>query len=178
MIHEPRFSPVENLGSAHDVGDFLCGEDSLDEWVRERARRADERDHARVYVISDLACATRRVVGYYAIAAASILREHAAKQLQRNAPDPLPAVLLARLAVDTRYQGHKQADALVRDALVRAVATADVAGAALLLVHALDERAEAFWRHYGFQPSPVKERMLMMPMKSIRAAVGAGVRRA
>jgi GNAT superfamily N-acetyltransferase len=111
-------------------------------------------------------------VGYYSVAAGSIDRQDApirvAKGLARH---PIPVVLLTRLAVDASEQGTGLGKALLKDALIRIAGAADIVGACAVLVHAIDDDAAAFYRHFGFEPSPVHPLQLMLLMKDLREAV-------
>lgn len=102
------------------------------------------------------------VQGYYAIAAGAVAHRLAVGTVRRNMPDPVPVLVLARLAVDTRAQGHKLGGAMLQDAVQRAVVVSQNAGVRALLVHALHDRARQLYEHYGFQPSPTEPFTLML----------------
>ncbi len=115
---------------------------------------------SRTFVVTDEEGA--RVRGYYALAAGAVAHERATSTVRRNMPDPVPVMVLGRLAVDRGAQGHKLGAALLQDAVMRTVAVANNAGVRALLVHALHERAKQFYEHYGFQPSPAHPLTLML----------------
>ena len=96
------------------------------------------------------------VVGYYASATAVVARTEATTSAARNQPDPLPAMLLGRLAVDRNHQGKGLAAALLKHFLLKALQVAELTGLRLVLVHAKDSQAARFYRHYGFEPSPAE----------------------
>ena len=126
---------------------------------------------ARVYVVVD---ASDSVVAYYALTVASLERAEATKRAAKGMPrHSIPAMLLARLAVDRREQGKGLGASLLRDALERTLLVADLAGVRLLLVHAVDEEAREFYAHYGFEPSPSDPLNLQLLVKDIRATVEA-----
>jgi len=125
---------------------------------------------ARTYVVCS-GSAGLTVVGYYAIATGGIERSRAIRPLRRNMPDPLPVMVLGRLAVDKEFQKHGIGGGLLRDALRRTVQAAAMVGVAALIVHALDDDALAFYIKYGFVAFPQGSRTLFMPVQTIEAAL-------
>ena len=95
-----------------------------------------------------------QVLAYYALAAGAVSHQESPGSIRRNMPDPVPVMVLARLAVDQRLQGQQIGGALLKDALQRAVSVAQSIGVRALLVHAINEGARQFYSHYGFVPSP------------------------
>lgn len=156
-------TPPQPLTATHRLDDFDCGEAVLDEWLRQRALANQASRASRTFVVADR---NGRVRGYYALATGAVAHQIATGNVRRNMPDPIPVIVLARLAVDQRAQGHQLGGALLRDALERTVAVARQAGVRALLVHALHERAKAFYEHYGFQASPLDPLTLMLRMSS------------
>ena len=118
---------------------------------------------SRTFVVVD---ESQSVMGYYALAAGAVHHQDATRSIRQNMPDPLPVMVLARLAVDMRAQGMQLGAGLLRDAVERSLAVAQNAGVRALLVHALHERAKEFYMHYGFQASPVHPLTLMLRLKS------------
>jgi GNAT superfamily N-acetyltransferase len=115
-----------------------------------------------------------RVVGYYTLAAGSVRRDDAPPRvIKGQANHPLPVILLARLAVDRTEQGKGLGAALLKDALLRSAQAADIVGCRAVLVQAKDQQAQAFYRKYGFEPSPVDELHLYLLMKDIKANQGS-----
>lgn len=143
------------------MDDFACGESSLDEWLRRRARPNQLTGASRTFVVTT---ETEQVVAFYAMAAGAVSHQDASGRIRRNMPDPVPVMVLARLAVDQRFQGHQLGAALLQDAVRRAHAVAQNAGVRALLVHALNERARQFYTHYGFEPSPANPMTLMLQL--------------
>jgi predicted N-acetyltransferase YhbS len=111
------------------------------------------------------------VVGYYSLAPGSVLRKEATVRASTSSPEPIPIVLLARLAVDQREQGQGLGSALLKDALQRAYAGAEIIGGRAILVHAIDAEAAAFYRRFGFESCPGLELHLMLLMKDVRASL-------
>lgn len=149
----------EPLTAAHRLDEFRCAETTLDAWLKRRALANQHSGASRTFVAADRQL---RVYGYYALAAGAIAQRAATGSVRRNMPDPIPAMVLARLAVDRDAQGNKLGAALLRDAVERTLAVARQVGVRALLVHALHERAKAFYEHYGFSASPVDPLILML----------------
>lgn len=156
-----RLTAPQPLTAAHRLDDFCSKEAALDEWLKRRALANQTSGASRTFVVTDQG---GRVHGYYALAAGAVAHRAATGRVRRNMPDPIPVMVLARLAVDHRVQGQRLGGALLRDALERTVAVANNAGVRALLVHALHERAKAFYEHYGFQASPLDPLTLMLRM--------------
>lgn len=162
-------SSVEPVDASHNTSAFDCGKPELTEWLRRHALVSHRAGGARVYV----AHRGGRVVGYYALAAASVEQEEAPERVKKGlARHPVPVILLARLAVDQREQGKGLGSALLKDALTRASRAADEIGARAVLVHAKDEDARAFYEHFAFEPSPTDPLHLLLLMKDLRRALG------
>ena len=154
----------ELLTGSHDVGGFDCGNESLNHWLQRRAPRNQREGTSRTWVVTEGA----RVVGFYASATAVVARIAATARAARNQPDPLPAMLLGRLAVDRNHQGKGLAAALLKHFLLKALEVAELTGLRLVLVHAKDPQAAGFYRHYGFEPSRVNDLTLMLLIKDIQ----------
>lgn len=162
-MHE--LHPPEPLSQHHKLDTFSCGEIVLDDWLKRRAFANQVSGATRTFVVAD---AEHTVLGYYAMAAGAVAHQSATRAIRHNMPDPVPVMVLARLAVDTRAQGKKLGAALLRDAVTRAVAVSQNAGVRALLVHALNDRARQFYEHYGFQASPAHPTTLMLRLAGTR----------
>jgi GNAT superfamily N-acetyltransferase len=158
-----RPGPVPFDKSAHDRSSFSCGEESLDRWLREQSGQSQRKDATRTYVL----CDGSQVIGYYSVSAFSVACEEAPPAARIGAY-PVPAVLLARLAVDQRQQGKGVGAMLLLDALLVAAKVADVIGARMMVVHALHERAAEYYRSKGFKPFEKDPLTLYLPMQHIR----------
>jgi GNAT superfamily N-acetyltransferase len=156
-LAEPR-----PLAKADRWDEFDSGEVSLDRWLIDHAWAAHAGHTARVF------CAIRdeRIAGYYALAAGSVARESAGGRLTQGAPDPIPVIILARLAVDRAYQGQGLGADLLVNAMIRTMAAAESIGARALVVHAIDTAA-SFYRRYGFEPLADEEHHLFLLLKDI-----------
>lgn len=153
----------ELLTADHDVEGFDCGDEPLNGWLRSRASRNQREGSSRTWVVSDGA----RVVAFYASSAAVVARSEATRRAARNQPDPLPAMLLGRLAVDLGHQGKGLASALLKHFLLKTLEVAALTGVRLVLVHAKDSQAAGFYHHFGFESSPIDDLTLMLLVKDI-----------
>jgi GNAT superfamily N-acetyltransferase len=144
------YSQPRPIWADDDLALFDCGEPSLNEYLRNRAYKNDQGGASRCYVT----LRDGRVVGYYAVAMASIQQGSAPGKVRRNMPDTIPAILLSRLATDRKEQGQGLGANLLRDAITKAVEASRIIGARCLLVHALNNNAAAFYAHFGFIESP------------------------
>lgn len=166
-----RFGDPEPLAAHHVLDGFRSGAESLDRWLLGHARQAAAANTARTYVVTDRT--QERVVAYHALAAASFERRLATSRVRKGqANRPVPAVLLARLAVDASVQSRGLGSSLVRDAMLRAVSASERIGARVLLVHALDVGARAFYERWGFEASPGDPLNLQVLISDIRRTVG------
>jgi GNAT superfamily N-acetyltransferase len=150
------------LSAAHRIDEFACGEALLDEWLKRRALANQASGASRSFVVAD---PNLRVFGYYTMAAGAVSHQMATTSVRCNTPDPVPVMVLARLAVDQRAQGSQLGASLLQDAVKRAVAVSQNAGVRALLVHALHDQARQFYEHYGFRVSPVHLMTLMLRLR-------------
>ncbi len=152
------FAPTP-LTSDHDVSGFSCGEPSLDNWLKRRALANQTNGASRTFVVTD---DENRVLGFYSLATGAVRHIEATRSIRQNMPDPVPVMVLGRLAVDRQVQGKHLGGALLQDALQRCLLVSQNAGVRALMVHALNERARQFYEHYGFRESPVHPMTLML----------------
>ena len=164
------YTSPEPLARRHLVDDFDCGEPALDDWLKRRARQAQAAGSARTFVTTSEGA---KVVGYYALAAAQVEPNEATTRLLKGEPRSraVPAVLLARLAIDHRHQCGGLGRSLLQDAVLRCLQAADSIGVRAMLIHAKNEKARAWYQQYGFEPSPTDPLHLMLLMKGLRAFV-------
>ena len=152
------------ITAEHDLTNFDCGEPFLNDWLKRRALKNHASGASRCFVV----CASETVIGYYSLSAGAISHESAPKSMRRNMPGPLPVLLLSRLAVDKRYHNSGIGQALLRDAMLRAVNVAGNAGVIAILVHTLSDQAKQFYISRGFVVSPLQSMTLMMTIETIR----------
>lgn len=156
------------LQSHHELTDFCSGVDSLDSWLKQRAGKNQVSGASRTFVLCEQG--SNKVLGYYALASSAVAAELATGKLRRNMPDPVPVVVLGRLAIDESLHGQGIGRALVRDACLRIVSAADAIGIRGVLVHALSSEAAAFYQRVGFEPSPLAPMTLMTTLSDIKVA--------
>ena len=159
-----RLSPPSTITADISLADFDSGELSLNEWLRKRALKNHLTGASRCFVL----CSENTVIGYYSLSAGAIRHEATPKSMRRNMPDPLPVLLLGRLAVDKRYRNKGFGQALLRDAMIRAVNVSGNAGVFAMLVHALNDQAKQFYLSRGFVESPLQPMTLMMTIETVR----------
>lgn len=166
------YRPLPKLAPEFDCSEFRSGADELDEWLRARALKAQEVGNATTFVFVH----DGTVHGYYALASGGIEREAAPRLVRHNAPQPIPVLLLARLAVDRRAQGRGIGRRLIQDALIRALHVSEQVGFRAVIVHSRDEAARGFYLHHvpAFVPSPTEELHLLLPLKQLRQLLAGG----
>ncbi len=160
-------SAPEPLGNHHQIASFDSGVPSLDDWLKRRAAQNQLSGASRAFVT----CDGEQVAGYYALASSAVAPAAAPGRFRRNMPDPIPVVVLARLAVARSHQGQGLGRALFQDAARRVIHAAEAIGIRGLLVHALSEEAKAFYLRLGLDPSPLDPMTLMAAIADLRAAL-------
>ena len=167
-----NWTAPEPLGAQHDTTPFSCGTESLDDWLKRRALKNQGQGASRTYVLTHGTHGrTMRVVAYYALASGAVRVSEATGRFHRNMPDPVPVVILGRLAIDSAWQGQGLGRALVRDAGLRVVQSAQAIGIRGMMVQALSSEAKAFYEKLGFEPSPLDPMMLMITLADLTATV-------
>jgi GNAT superfamily N-acetyltransferase len=164
-FHEPVA-----LEAWHSIEDFQCGVRSLDDWLRKHALQSHRSGGSRVFVTTETA---PDIVGYYALAAGAVMPRDASARLARGlaANQPVPVILLGRLAVDARHQGRHLGRSLLLDAMTRVLQAGELIGIRALLVHAIDERTREWYTQFGFERSPTHPLHLILLIKDLRASV-------
>ena len=157
----------EPLSAAHRLDGFDSGVTSLDDWLRKRALPKQMSGASRTFV----SCDAGRVVGYCALAASAIATESAPGKFRRNVPDPVPVVVLGRLAITRSHQGQGLGRSMFQDAAQRIVQTADTIGIRGMLVHAISVEAKTFYLQLGLEPSPLDPMTLVVTIADLRAAI-------
>lgn len=154
------------LDETHDLASFSSGTPSLDAWLVKRAHDAEVGRTARTFVLLD----DTRLAGYYALAAGGIERQLLPGPLRRNSPDPIPSIILARLAVNRTHQGRGHGRRLLSDAAIRSLAASSVIGARLFLVHTTEGEAAHFYERFGFICCPGEKNTLFLPLSEVARA--------
>ena len=160
-----NFAAPQPLGTSHRLEEFDCGKPALTDWLLHHARQAQGSGSARTFVT----CNQNRAAGYYSLTVGQIDTLEAPERIRRGMGQyPIPLVILARLAVDLDYQKRGLGFSLLQDAIMRTIAIADQAGIRALLTHPIDAAADAFYRRFGFEPTPLQERQLILLLKDAR----------
>ena len=157
-----RFESPRPLSPEDDVANFSCGSLELDRWLKTRTIK-NEGKATRTYAL----CLDKRAVGFYSLAAGSIIREMTPGSIRHNMLKPIPVMLIARLAVDVNFQGMGFGMGLLRDALLRTMQAASIIGIRAIMVNALNDAAASFYRHLGFRESPVNPILLLLSLTEI-----------
>ncbi len=169
QAHSGKISAPEALTSEHDTDDFYSGEPDLDSWLKTQALKNQPVGGAsRTYVV----CSDNKVIGYYSLVSGAVERNKAISKVKRNMPDPVPMMILGRLAVDKSWQGKGLGADLLREAVLRTLNVAETAGIRGILVHALHEKAKSFYEKHGFKQSPTDKLTLMVTLKDVKAVLG------
>src|ERR1039457_2745764 len=161
------------LSPEHELSEFDSGEPLLDDWLRRRAAQNEASGASRTYVV----CAGTRVAAYYSLAVGAVSHATSPGRLRRNMPDPVPVMVLGRLAVDKSFQGRGVGAGLLRDAVLRIIQAAEIAGIRGVLVHAISDAAKRFYESYGFIASPVDPMTLMITVAEAARIIGDKGRR-
>jgi len=165
-----KITAPELLTSQHDLQAFDCGKLSLNNWLKQKALKAQQiGGSARTYVVCSPA---NCIVGYCALATGAVRREDAPGRVRKNTPNPIPAILLGRLAVDHQFRGQGIGSGLLKDAFMRAVVAAEQIGVRVILTHALDEDARQFYLKHGLYESPTNHMTLMVTISEIERTLG------
>ena len=157
-----------HLSADHNLDAFDSGGLALDDWLRRSAKHAEATNTGRTFVWVDSNSSV--VVGYFTLAAHLLRRAEIPKGIGHGSPDVIPAILLARLALDHSLQGQGLGGQLLLDALERAVDASTRAGARFVVVDAIDDAAVQFYRHYGFRSCP-NPRRLVRKISEVTAAL-------
>jgi GNAT superfamily N-acetyltransferase len=162
-----KITSPEKLSPTHDLSGFQSGETTLDDWLRRHALSNEETGASRTYVV----IANKKVVGYYTLAVGAVAHAEAPGRVKRNMPNPVPVMVLGRLAVDKEFQNLGIGTGLLRDAVLRTTQAAEIAGIRAILVHALSELAKRFYEKYGFVASPINSMTVMMTVAEARKII-------
>jgi GNAT superfamily N-acetyltransferase len=161
-------SGPELLTAAHELSEFSCGKPSLDRWLKTRALSNQEKGLTAVLVVHE----ANRVIGYYGLAPTAILPSMLPRSVRTGQPpDPVPCLLLGQLATDLNWIGKGVGTGLLKHALQRCIAAADLVGGRALIVNAVDVEAASFWRRRGFILSKDDPLVLFRSIADIAASL-------
>ena len=162
-----QLGPPERLNSLHQIETFDSGNSQLDEWLKRRALKNESEGASRTYVL----CDRQAVIAYYCLATGAVAQTAATGKVRRNMPDPIPVMVIGRLACDRNWQGCGIGRALLRDAILRTLQAAEIAGIRAILVHAISEDAKLFYQKCGFTVSPMEPMTLMVKVSDVIASL-------
>ena len=154
------------LNLSHDLSSFQSGEAVLDDWLRTRALKNLALGASRTFVVC--AAGSQKVAGFYALSMGSLYAVNAPGSIRRNMPEIIPSVILGRLAIDESVQGRGLGALLLNDAVERSLVAAEHVSARLVVVHAISEKAERFYLHFGFARMPGEGRTLALDLAKYR----------
>lgn len=155
-----KITAPEPIKITHCLDDFDCGIQTLNQWLKRQALANEILGASRTFVV----CENQHVIGFYALATGSVRRGDAPGNIKRQMPDPIPVMVLGRLAVDLHWQKKGVGSGLLKDVVLRTLAVSQQAGIRALIVHALSEQAKHFYLRYGFLESPFNQMTLMFSL--------------
>jgi GNAT superfamily N-acetyltransferase len=164
---QQEIQPPSPIQVNHQLDDFDFGNIELNEWLQKRATKNKDSGASRTYVVT----VDQKVIAYYCISG-SVINSTATRRVRRNMPDPIPVMVIGRLAVDKNWQDTRIGYALVRDAVLRTLQVSVIVGIRAILVHAISEDAKLFYEKCGFIASPVAPMTLMVTIGDVKAALG------
>lgn len=160
---------IEKLARGHDVDAFDCGKEPLNRFLSRYALQNQKAEASQTYV----ALSDERIIGYYTLVVGEVAYERASERLKKGlARHPVPVMVLARLAVGMDMQGKGVGSGLLKDALMRTISAADIAGIRAMIVHAKDDEAKSFYERYDFSASPTDPYHLFVLIKDAKASLG------
>lgn len=169
MVEEnQKLQPPQPINPDHLLEDFDSGDADLNDWLRRRAIRNEDSGASRTYVVT----VRQKVIAYYCLATGNVLSSIAPGRVRRNMPDPIPVMVIGRLAVDCNWHGKGVGRGLVRDAVLRTVQAAQIAGIRAILVHAISEEAKKFYEKCGFISSPVAPMTMLVTVADAPSSFG------
>jgi len=157
-----RVTAPEPLFAYHQVAEFVSGEAVLDDWLKQRGLKNQALGAARAFVVCKQG--TKQIAGFYSLTTGSVNHTETTGGLRRNMSDPIPVIILARLAVDVSFRGKGLAADLLHDAMLRCYRVAENIRVRAIMAHALTEEAKNFYIHHGFKPSQTQQRTLFLKL--------------
>lgn len=158
----------EPLNKDHNLTDFNCNYPELNEWLKKYAFQAKMSGSANTFIVSD----NDFVVGFYSLTIGQVDVDEASERIKKGMGKyPIPVVILARLAVLHTYQRRGIGKAMLKDAILKTLQIAEQGGVRALLVHAINEKAEVFYKRFGFEPSPIRENQLLFLLKDAKKVI-------
>ena len=168
---ERPYAAPTPIDASHRLDSFACGKAALDDWLKAHALE-NEGKASRTYIVTaESGPEAGNVVAYYTLATGGITRKEIPGKLRHGLPNPVPVLVLGRLAVDHRHARKGIGPAMLRETLSRIIEVSQTAGARALIVHAIDDEAVGFYSKYGFQIFPAGTRTMFLPIETILQAI-------
>lgn len=167
----PLYSTPCPITRDHRLDNFDCGKAPLNEWLKARALDNEARASRTYVIVANAGPQAGDVVGYYALAAGGVTLAEIRGKFRHNLPNPVPVMVLGRLAIDRHHHGQGLGPALLREAMQRTLAIAQQIGVRMLMVHAIDDDAVHFYHRYGFHAFPAGARTMFLPIETITEAL-------
>lgn len=164
-------APPAPITSDHRIDGFDCGKPPLDNWLKARALDNEGRASRTYVVVATAGPQAGDVIGYYTLATGGVALSEIRGKHRHNMPNPVPVMVLGRLAVDDRHRSQGIGPALLREAMQRTLDISRSAGVRMLMVHAIDDDAVTFYLRYGFHVFPAGSRTMFLPIETIAAAL-------
>ncbi len=165
LVTDLKYNAPTLLTQNHEVRDFDCHVLELNNYLKKHALQNILNNSARTYVTT----VENKLVGYYALSFSSVSHESASPRVHKGLGKyPIPVMLLARLAVDSTYQGKGLGHGLLKNAMLKTLQASEIAGLRAMVVHAMDESAKLFYQKHGFCPYPQDSFHLYLMMKDIK----------
>lgn len=167
----PLYTAPTPITPEHRIDGFDCGKPALDQWLKARALDNEGRA-SRTYVVTATDGAQAgEIIAYYTLATGGVALSEIRGKHRHNLPNPVPVMVLGRLAVDHRHHGHAIGPALLREAMQRTLEISRSAGVRMLMVHAIDDDAVTFYLRFGFHIFPAGSRTMFLPIETIVSAL-------
>lgn len=166
-----RYLAPQPITADHLLESFACGQPALDMWLKLRALANEGRASRSYVVVAATGSQGGAVVGYYSLAAGGVALRDLKSGYRHNLPDPVPVMVLGRLAVDHRHAGQGLGTGMLREAMRRTLQVSRMAGVRMMAVHAIDDAAVAFYQRHGFHVFPAGSRSMFLPVETIAAAL-------
>lgn len=159
----------ESLNKEHNLTDFNSNYPELDEWLKKYAFQSKMSGSANTFIVADN---NNQVVGFYSLTVGQVNVDEVSERIKKGMGKyPIPVVILARLAVHLTYQGKGLGKAMLKDAILKTLQIAEQGGVRALLVHAIDKKAETFYKRFGFESSPIRENQLFLLLKDAKKVI-------
>lgn len=164
----PAYAAPAPITSEHRLDGFDCGKPALDSWLQTHALQNEDKASRTYVVTAKTGDQAGSVIAYYTLACGSVWRTDVPKRIRQGLPNPVPVMVLRRLAVDRRHGSKGIGSALLREAIQRTLEASRIAGLRALIVHAIDDEAIGFYARYGFAEFPAGARTMFLPVETLR----------